>query len=116
MATSTSTSTAGVDYTTHKRGDSLDLVCVIPEEFSDGYFASWTVAAHLRDAKDNLVQELTVGWADETTTRHLRLGCLDTRAWPLGRVDMDVQFTRPDGFVVSTTTTSLYVVKDITRE
>lgn len=103
-------------FITHKRGDSLDLLAAIPAQFAEGFFAGWTVSAQLRFAStDALVATLTAEWADSATTRTLRLRCIDTSQWPVGRNDFDVRLVRPDGYTTSTSTMTIFVVKDVTR-
>jgi hypothetical protein len=101
----------------HKRGDSFDYVTTIPTTFADGYFVGWTVAAQVRNAKtDALVASLTATWVDAATTRALKLLHIDTSAWPLGPMEMDVQFTRTsDGYTLSTSTVQFNTIKDVTR-
>lgn len=99
----------------HKRGDSFDYVTTIPDTFVDGYFADWVVAAQVRDpSKGSLVAQLDVSWADPATTRTLRLLKIDTKTWPLGSYEFDIQFTRADGYTVSTSTEKLKITKDVT--
>lgn len=100
----------------HKRGDSFHRLASIPESFADGYFLGWTVSSQIRTKPGKLVAELTCEWVDPATTRTLSLKALDTKAWAVGAVEMDIQFTRSsDGFVLSTSTISFEIVKDITR-
>lgn len=99
----------------HKRGDSFDYVTVIPDNFGDGHFVGWRVASQVRNAKTGgLVATLTTQWGD-ATTRTLRLFAINTRDWPLGQVELDVQFTREsDGYTFSTDTVSFTVIRDVT--
>lgn len=102
----------------HKRGDSFDLLVTIPPQFADGYFAGHTVASQIRQqgADGAMVADLTCTWVDALTTRALRLQCLDTKAWPVGPAQFDVQFTRTaDGFVLSSTTAQIFIVQDVTQ-
>jgi hypothetical protein len=103
---------------THKRGDSLDLVVAVPARFADGYFTGYEVASQIRAQEGGAkVADLTCEWLDAATTRNLRLTCLDTTAWPVLPAEFDVQFKRTsDGFVISTTTQPMYIVKDVTRD
>ncbi|WP_440105429.1 hypothetical protein [Acidovorax sp. BL-A-41-H1] len=101
----------------HKRGASFDELIVIPSQFADGYFADFTPASQVRTLDGTLVANLTCEWVDPVTTRALRLTCLDTTAWPIGPVLIDARFKRAgDGYVISTTSAQLIVVKDVTRE
>lgn len=99
----------------HKVGDSFTRSLEIPGEFADGYFADWTVKSQVRTLAGLLVADVVCGWLDPATTRHLLLTVANTTAWKPGTVEMDVQFTRTsDGYVMSTTTASLTVTKDVT--
>lgn len=99
----------------HKRGDTFDIIATIPQNVPAGYFAGWEVASQIRDPNNRLVADLVAVWADDTTTRNLRLTCVDTATWPLGSLEMDVQFKNPaNGHTVSTSTITITVVRDIT--
>jgi hypothetical protein len=102
----------------HKRGDTFDRVLLIPEAtFPDGYFLLWDVKAQIRTSRAKLVAELVTTWADPAAdTRLLRLFSDPTTLWPLGDLELDVQFTRQaDDFVRSTETLIVRVLKDITQ-
>jgi hypothetical protein len=102
----------------HKRGDTFDRILLIPEAtFVDGYFLLWTVASQIRTVRGKLVDVLTTSWADPAAdTRFLRLLHESTALWPLGTLELDVQFTRTaDGFVQSTETLLVNVLRDVTR-
>ena len=102
----------------HKRGDTFDRVLLIPEAtFADGYFLLWDVASEIRTARGKLIATLTPSWADPAAdTRFLRLFAEPTTDWPLGDLELDVQFTRQsDGFDQSTETITVQVVRDVTQ-
>ena len=100
----------------HKRGDTFERICDVPDELGDGYFIGYTVASQLRNGRDAKVADLTVEWVDPLTTRQLKLSCADTTAWPTERLRYDIQFTRTsDNFVVSTDTVFIQVNRDETR-
>ena len=106
-------------YYEHKCGDSLDLAVVLPDTFTDGYFTGYDVACQIRNVGSNgaLIAEITCTWVDPATTRTLRLQCLNTKTWPSGPAHFDVQFTkRTDGFVLSSKTSTIFIVDDVTRE
>lgn len=99
----------------HKRGDTFDIIATISQTVPDGYFVGWEVASQIRDPSNRLVANLAAVWADDTTTRNLRLTCVDTSDWPIGNLEMDMQFTNTaNGHIVSTSTIAIKVVKDIT--
>lgn len=101
----------------HKRGDTFALVGQVPAAYPDGHFAGGAVACQVRDGKDVLVHEMAATWADPATTRVLNIasGATPTTAWPVGRLLLDVQFTRADGTVLSTRTLTILCVQDITH-
>jgi hypothetical protein len=103
----------------HKRGDTFLWLFVLPEdEYPDGYFTGWEVAAQIRTAKarGRLIAELEPSWGNPAeTTRILRLFAADTRLWPVGEHELDVQFTRlSDGTIYSSDTLPVEITKDIT--
>ena len=100
----------------HKAGDSFTRLMVVPAEFADGYFTGWTVKSEIRNEAGHLVAACTCEWLDPLTTRNLKLRVANTSAWKPGLAFIDVQFTRTsDGEVMSTTTASFTVVKDVTQ-
>lgn len=100
----------------HKAGDSFERLLTIPLEFSDGFFVGWTAKSEIRNAAGHLVAACTCDWLDPATTRHLSLIVVDTKGWKPGLVEIDVQFTRSsDSKVMSTTTATFTVVKDVTQ-
>lgn len=102
----------------HKRGDTFDQVMIIPEAtYSNGYFLLWDVASQIKTARGKLVADLTTSWDDPAAnTRLLRLFADPTTDWPLGDLELDVQFTRQsDSYIQSTETIVVQVLKDITQ-
>lgn len=100
----------------HKAGDSFERLLTIPPEFADGFFVGWTPKSEIRNESGHLVAACQCQWLDPATTRHLSLSVLDTKGWKPGLVEIDVQFTRAsDGKVMSTTTATFTVVKDVTQ-
>jgi hypothetical protein len=101
----------------HKRGDSFDRLINIPSAFADGYFVGWTVSAQVRTAQYGAaIDDLVCTWIDPVKTRILSIKRLDTKLWPIGLAEMDVQFTRDsDGYTTSTSTLQFEVVRDVTQ-
>lgn len=100
---------------THKRGDSFDVLVPIPAFFPDGYFAGCVVESEMWTLDRKFIAALECNWTDPATTRSLRLVCLDTKAWPEGAAQTDIQFTRTsDGFVYTTSTELLFILGDVT--
>lgn len=99
----------------HRRGDTFARLLTIPTAIPDGFFVGWTPTAQARTQKGQLVAEFVCEWSDPVTTRQLTVKCIDTSAWPLVPLDVDVQFKRDaDGVVRSTSTVTFAIVKDIT--
>lgn len=101
----------------HKRGDTFDYLADIPDSYQDGFFAGWEVKAQVRDPRSGaLVADLDVSWVEPQNTRALKLLKLETRSWPVGKLEFDIQFRRPqDGYTLSTSTVVFTVVKDVTQ-
>ena len=106
----------------HKAGDSFTRLLPIPSEFPDGtplpdgYFVGWVPTSQIRNEAGVLVADVNCTWLDPVTTRNLKLRVDNTRGWKPERVLIDVQFTRTaDNEVMSTTTASFTVTKDITQ-
>jgi hypothetical protein len=101
----------------HKRGDTFEWILVLPEnDYPDGFFVGWVTSCQIRSTSGRLIAELETSWAAPVEdTRSLRLFFEDTTGWKLGDHEADVQFTRTsDGFVKSTETFVVKIVKDIT--
>ena len=93
------------------------MILGLPEdEYSDGYFAGWMPSSQVRTSRGRLVADLEASWADPVeATRSIRLFSEDTTDWPVGEHEVDIQLTRAsDGFVRSTETFTVDIVKDIT--
>lgn len=102
----------------HKRGDTFDRVLLIPEAtFANGYFLLWDLAAQIRTARGKLVAVLSATWANPAAdTRFLRLFYEPTTDWPLGSLEIDVEFARQsDGFIQSTETINVQILRDVTQ-
>lgn len=98
----------------HKRGDTFTRTFWLPTAIPDGYFAGWAVAAHMRTRGGMLIAELVCTWLDAPTCRAMTLSCADTTQWPVDPLEFDVQWTRPDGFAVSSASVQCRVTRDQT--
>lgn len=105
---------------THKRGASFDLLLQMPARFADGYFLGYALASQIRRVNGTLIADIDVSWTDAASqpdaTRVLRLGCLDTRNWPVGVGEIDVRLTAPTGHVLYTKTVTVYIIKSATND
>ena len=100
-----------------KRGDTFSLSGQVDLQ-SEGQaildLTGWTGKSQVRTlAQGTLVSELVFTWLD-ASQRLLKLEKSDTQSWPLGVVELDIQFTSPQSEVVSTQTMAFEVVKDVT--
>lgn len=100
--------------TSHKRGDTFryqvkHTVAGVVEPTT-----GWTIACQIRDSAGSLVATPTVVERDDAAGL-FELLVANTTAWPIGTLRLDVQYTLPDGDIVSTPTVYVPVVEDITR-
>jgi hypothetical protein len=99
----------------HKRGDTFAKMLGLPASIDAGYFVGWDVAGQIRTPQGRLIADVVVTWLDEPDRKTLQLYVEDTKTWRLGTHELDVQFTRiSDGFVVSTATIPINVIRDVT--
>lgn len=104
----------------HKRGDAFEIECT---ESADGVavnLTGYTVEAQVRTrGGDELVDDATITLADQGTSPGvftLYIAPARTALWEPGRpIDLDVQFTPPNGKSWSSGTISIAVIQDITR-
>lgn len=101
----------------HKRGDTFDRSGQV--DLSEGGtpvidMTGWTGRSQIRTSGGQLIAELDFSWLD-ASQRKMRLRKADTGTWPIGRAEIDIQFTSPAGDVVSTRTATIEIVKDVTR-
>jgi len=103
---------------THKRGDTLMFAgrCKLPG-------SGWAATAALgQDGDDAPIALLTVGLGAMVTpdvdgythTIIIEHAALGQENWPIATLDCDVQYVRDDGFVRSTPTFKVKVVRDVT--
>lgn len=98
----------------HKRGDSFVLACTYRQDGVAASVALYTIRAQLRDSSSQLVQELSVSKANQTTSPGVfSIAGGATGAWPLDILRCDIQFTEGDT-VRSTQTFSVEVIEGIT--
>lgn len=109
---------------TLKRGDTLDLTGQIKTDHNDGLgllvrdMTGWTVMSQLRvsNATFSLVGEITCVWIDPVNAvLNLHAAAISTAAYPIGNLLIDIKFTDPTGFIVSTQTETIVIVESITH-
>ncbi len=97
----------------HKRGDTFDLSGLATiTGVTD--FTGWTGRCQVRTANDTLVEALTFAWLDVSTGLMRIYAAGPTVSWPVGLAYLDIEFTSPSSDVVSTQTSVVHIVKDIT--
>lgn len=99
-----------------KRGDTFDFTGAVNITNPDGEpisLVGWTVASTTVSQLTAQSFELQATWVDETNSA-IRLRYADSTDWPIGPMHIDVQFTAPDGTKVSTDTSMIMVMPDVT--
>lgn len=99
-----------------KRGDSFSLACEYKQDGVGTSVELYTIRAQVRDSSDNLVQELTVQKADQTTHPGvfvLLAGIISS--WPIDLLRCDIQFSE-EQTVRSTQTFMIPVEEDVTHD
>jgi len=102
----------------HKTGRSFSFEFLVPEvDYPDGYFIGWTVSCQVRTLETGVkVADVVCTWDNPLTTRNLLLSVVDTEAWPLGVMEIDVKFRRTsDGLTETTNTAQFVVTPGVTR-
>jgi hypothetical protein len=98
-----------------KRGATFTAIYTVETVQVDGVtvadLTGWTARCKLRDAKDNLIEELTATIIDPVA-RKARLSSAGTSGWPKGKVLGDVWFIGPGGAPVVPTPTFSFDVSD----
>jgi len=99
---------------THKRGDTLRIVCQLTDDDGDAInLAGLSIASQIRQSNDRVVADLTVTVLDAADGK-FELSAV-TDEWPTGRHLCDIEYTQANGDVFSTVTFDFLVVRDITR-
>lgn len=99
-----------------KRGDTFDYSGSVSMTDAAGAaidLAGWTVASKIEFPDACTKVELNAEWVGSDNDA-IRIHKSETRDWPVGVADMDIQFTSAANAVVSTETVRLEIVEDIT--
>lgn len=101
-----------------KRGDTFSLAAVV---LGDGVpvvggIGAWTIESQIRTTGGTLVDTLTIAITDATACTYTidESAAGVTEAWPVGKLEMDIQYT-VGGDVISTETAQINLIKDVTR-
>jgi len=105
-----------------KRGDTFDFsgpVTVTQDGAPVTDFTGWSAISQIRDLEDVLIDDVTVTWVSRAPGV-IRLQVADTSDWPVSRrpvskVQIDVEFTSPDGVKISTSTQTITIEGDVSR-
>jgi hypothetical protein len=99
-----------------KRGDSFLMACIYKVGGVATDVTNYTIKSQVRNSSDDLVQQLTVTKADQSTDPGafvLSAGVIS--AWPIDLLRCDIEFSE-EGTVRSTQTFMIPVVEDVTRD
>lgn len=99
---------------THKRGDTLEWVVTLTQEGTGVDISDWTITSQIRQ-DTTLIASLTVTKTDSANgVFSLTATASSTASWALGTHSADIEFIDASGFVVSSQTFTIQLVKDIT--
>ena len=104
-----------------KRGDTFEAASRLDVEQYDGQpvtdLTGWTGRCMLRTAgAAALVAELEFEWLDAAQRLYRIYHAGSTSAWPVALVEMDIELTSPDGYVISTSKTQFSIEKGVTYD
>lgn len=98
----------------HKRGDTFaPSAQFCNADGSPASLAGFTVRSQLRDAGERLVHVFAIEIVDVAAGSY-RFTPVDTAGWPLGVLQMDIEYIQ-GGLTTSSETLELEVVKKVTR-
>lgn len=101
----------------HKIGDTwsrvgtADFRNLVDKSKAD--LTGWTILSQIRTADDanTLIADFECEWVDPVAQTFTHK-CVDTKLWPEGLAQFDIQFTSPNGEVTSTDTALVTVARD----
>lgn len=97
-----------------KQGDTLDLACEFQEDRVAVDLTGWTVRAWVRQG-GRLVEQLTVTVTDAPAGKYsLAAAPAQTRKWPIGLLDVDIEYTTQLGRVMHTQTFQVRIHPTVT--
>lgn len=98
-----------------KRGDTLDLLCVVQQEGLPLDIAGWLIACEVRAPGGALVHRFAAHIVDAQAGQYRLLATAgQTARWPLGGLSMDIRYTDAGGRVATTATVPVQVRQAIT--
>lgn len=100
----------------HKRGDTFELQIDLSLSGQVEDISGWTIRCDLKDLQGNLIKSFSPQEIDYTLGKFLLLASAsETENWPIGALRFDLEFTDNSGFIVSSETLSVNIIKDVTR-
>ena len=102
-----------------KQGDTFTLACVYKENGVAFDVTNFTIRAQLRDSTGDLILELPVSKANQTTNPGVFVLGANTPPsppFPIDELQCDIQFSDIDDVVRSTQTFFVPVVEDVTHD
>jgi hypothetical protein len=102
-----------------KQGDTFTLACTYKENGVSVDVTNFTIRAQLRDSTGDLVLELPVAKANQTTNPGIFVLGANTPPsppFPIDELRCDIQFSDMDNVVRSTQTFFVPIVEDVTHD
>lgn len=102
-----------------KQGDTFTLACAYKENGVAVNITDFTIRAQLRDSTGDLILELPVSKANQTTNPGVFVLGSNTPPsppFPIDELSCDIQFSDADDVVRSTQTFNVPVVEDVTHD
>lgn len=100
---------------THKRGDTFILSGTSKYDGVAVDLTGYVVTSQIRQTDSTLVDDLTCTVTNAASGAYeIEATATQTALWPIATLYFDVQFTSPDGVVISTDTVAVKVAKDYT--
>ena len=102
----------------HKRGDTFEFSGVIDVKHQGQPvpdLTGWVGKSQLRKQSGELIADLVFAWIDAAQRIFNIKHNGSTADWAVCLAQMDIEMTSPDGHIVSTQTTEINIVKDVTR-
>jgi len=101
---------------THKRGDTFEAVVVATLNGAPLDITGWTIRAQLRDLKNVVVKDFGVTVLNAPAGQFtLNATAAETALWHLASYLCDIELVDLNGFVQSSDTFSVRVIRDITQ-
>ena len=101
---------------TIKRGDTLELECVVQESGQPLNITGWHIESWVRAPAKLVVHKFAVQITAPLAGRYLLpASAAQTEQWPVGGMTMDVRYTDAGGRVFSTESIALQVLEPDTR-